>query len=66
MQRDQRPPPLTRRGLLGSLVAFGTGTPWSLAHAQDTFPSRSLRLIVPFTPGGVTAASGRVIADFLG
>ncbi len=34
--------------------------------AQDAFPSKPLRLIVPFTPGGVTDTSGRVIAEFLG
>ncbi len=36
------------------------------AHAQDTFPSRPVRLVVPFTPGGVTDSSGRVVADSLG
>ena len=56
---------LTRRTLLGSLMALGSGAPWH-AHAQDTFPSRPVRLVVPFTPGGVTDSSGRVVADFLG
>jgi tripartite-type tricarboxylate transporter receptor subunit TctC len=36
------------------------------AWAQDAFPSKPIRLIVPFTPGGVTDTSGRVIAEFLG
>jgi len=56
---------LRRRTLLGSLMAIGSGAPWH-AHAQDTFPSRPVRLVVPFTPGGVTDSSGRVVADFLG
>jgi tripartite-type tricarboxylate transporter receptor subunit TctC len=36
------------------------------ARAQDAFPSRPIRLVVPFTPGGVTDSSGRLIADHLG
>lgn len=35
-------------------------------HAQDTWPSKPIRLIVPFTPGGVTDTSGRLIAENLG
>ena len=33
--------------------------------AQSSFPTKSIRLIVPFTPGGVTDTSGRLIADQL-
>ncbi|HET9205038.1 MAG TPA: tripartite tricarboxylate transporter substrate binding protein [Burkholderiaceae bacterium] len=65
MQRDHRPHP-TRRGLLGSLAALGAGTAWPWARAQEVYPSRPVRLVVPFTPGGVTDSSGRVVADFLG
>ncbi|MBA2964480.1 MULTISPECIES: Bug family tripartite tricarboxylate transporter substrate binding protein [Ramlibacter] len=36
------------------------------AAAQDGWPSRPIRLVVPFTPGGVTDTSGRVVAEFLG
>ena len=36
------------------------------AHAQDAWPSKPIRLIVPFTPGGVTDTSGRLIAESLG
>ena len=35
-------------------------------HAQDKWPSKPIRLIVPFTPGGVTDTSGRLIAENLG
>lgn len=35
-------------------------------HAQDAWPSKPIRLIVPFTPGGVTDTSGRLIAENLG
>ena len=38
----------------------------STVHAQGTWPTKPLRLVVPFTPGGVTDTSGRVIAEALG
>ncbi|MBJ7503167.1 MAG: tripartite tricarboxylate transporter substrate binding protein [Polynucleobacter sp.] len=35
------------------------------SHAQTNYPNRPIRLIIPFTPGGVTDTSGRYIAEQL-
>ena len=35
------------------------------AVAQSNYPNRPIRLIIPFTPGGVTDTSGRYIAEQL-
>ena len=35
------------------------------ANAQESFPTKSIRLVVPFAPGGVTDTSGRLIAESL-
>ena len=34
-----------------------------LAHAQDTYPSKPIALIVPFPPGGVADIVARPAAD---
>jgi tripartite-type tricarboxylate transporter receptor subunit TctC len=53
-----------RRAVCASLVLAGLGfLPQALA--QDSFPNKSIRLVVPFAPGGVTDTSGRLIAENL-
>ncbi len=61
--------PLTnrRRQMIAVAAALCTGPLLNTTvHAQDQWPSKPIRLIVPFTPGGVTDTSGRLIAENLG
>jgi len=48
------------RWLFVLLAAF------SVAHAQDSYPNRPLRFILPFPPGGPTDILGRLISERLG
>jgi tripartite-type tricarboxylate transporter receptor subunit TctC len=57
---------ITRRSLLGSAAVVGAATVLPAGSwAQAGFPNKPIRLVVPFTPGGVTDTSGRVVADYL-
>lgn len=57
---------LRRRGLLAlaSAVAAG-GFACPAAFAQAGYPNKPIRLVIPFSPGGVTDVAGRTIADFM-
>jgi tripartite-type tricarboxylate transporter receptor subunit TctC len=50
------------RGLLGFLIFV---TLSASAHAADPYPSRSIKLLIPFPPAGITDLSGRIVADGL-
>jgi tripartite-type tricarboxylate transporter receptor subunit TctC len=55
--------PLTRREVVaGCGVALLTGIP---AFAQATYPSRTIKVIVPYPAGGTTDFLGRLVADQL-
>lgn len=51
-----------RRSLLATSFALAAS---SAARAQEDFPSRSLRLVLPFTPGGAVDLTGRLLAELL-
>jgi len=38
---------------------------FSLAHAQEPYPSRGIRLVIDTSPGGVTDLFGRMAAEGL-
>ena len=56
----------TRRFALGALAALASAS-WvpGLVRAE-TYPDKPIRLVVPFTPGGVTDNIGRVLAERMG
>jgi len=56
---------LPRRALLLGLTALAAS--WALpAQAQGEWPNRSIRVIVPFSPGGATDTVARIVSQKLG
>jgi tripartite-type tricarboxylate transporter receptor subunit TctC len=51
--------------LAGIVVAIAALVGSGAVHAQDNWPSRPIKLIVPFAPGGNTDVVARVTANFL-
>jgi tripartite-type tricarboxylate transporter receptor subunit TctC len=52
---------MDRRGFGAALMATALPIAWRQTHAQD-FPSKAVRLVVPFAPGGVLDVSTRALA----
>jgi len=48
------------------LTAVSAALVSTAAHAADAYPSRPIRLIVPFAPGGSTDIVARLIAEYAG
>jgi tripartite-type tricarboxylate transporter receptor subunit TctC len=58
---------ITRRLLCCALLASTTiATPFSGAIAQDSFPTRPMKLVVPYAAGGGTDAIARLVAQGVG
>ena len=60
-------PALSRRFWLAAAAAmpFLAATALPRAHATDAWPARTVRIIVPFAPGGGADSSARVLAEIL-
>ncbi len=52
---------MTRRFFLSALMLIASG----VAHAQDAYPSKPIRLIVPYPAGGSSDNAARIVADRL-
>lgn len=62
---DPRLPTLNRRTMLSAIALAVTATHAGPGGAADAWPSKTVRIIVPFAPGGGADSSARVLAEVL-
>ncbi|EFF73673.1 MULTISPECIES: Bug family tripartite tricarboxylate transporter substrate binding protein [Achromobacter] len=56
---------MQKRNALRAIVALCIGLAGGLAHAQDPYPARPVRFVIPFPPGGTLDMLGRDLAQKL-
>src|SRR5580658_8190734 len=62
---QNREVPMRRLGILAlSLLYLAAGA--AFAQAQDKYPSKPIKIIVPYVPGGATDIVARILADQMG
>jgi tripartite-type tricarboxylate transporter receptor subunit TctC len=57
--------PVMTKNFLSAILAVAALLGMTVAHAQDKYPSRPIRLIVPFPAGGPVDVMGRLIGQYL-
>jgi tripartite-type tricarboxylate transporter receptor subunit TctC len=61
--RTPAPPGMNRRSLLKAGISLPAFTALPAARAQAPFPSRTIRIVVPWAAGGLVDTGGRVVAE---
>jgi tripartite-type tricarboxylate transporter receptor subunit TctC len=56
---------MSRRDAIRLVAAAGTGLVWRASRAEEPFPSRPIRIVVPVAPGYNTDTLARILADEL-
>jgi len=54
------------RSILAASLVLVVGSAAGAAPAQDKWPAKPIRMIVPFTPGAASDVMGRIVATRLG
>src|SRR5262245_16206579 len=60
--REEETPMMASRSIAAALVALALA---GGAHAQDRWPTKPIRMVVPFTPGAASDVLGRIVGQRL-